>query len=196
MFKDCPRGRLGDHITQIRGVSYKPADLSLELTSEYITLLRANNISNNQIVLGDVQYVSRQKVSDNQIIQTGDILMCASSGSLEHVGKTAICKDFGELTFGAFCKLIRANGMLRSEYIAAYMNSDEYRRKIMELAQGTNINNLRNEHIDELQLPIPTDTQQGAFIRIAEQSDKSKLFGAKHRIENFTGGYLCLMKQN
>ena len=175
MFDDCPRGRLGDYITQVRGVSYKPADLSLELTDDYITLLRANNINGNQLVLDDVQFVSRKKVSSNQIIQNGDILMCASSGSLEHVGKTAVCSCFGELTFGAFCKLIRANGTLQSEYIAAYLRSDEYRRIIMELAQGTNINNLRNEHIDELRLPIPTAALQNEFIAIAQQSDKSKL---------------------
>lgn len=103
-----------------------------------------------------------------------DILMCASSGSLEHVGKTALCRLSGQYTFGAFCKLIRANGILKPKYIAAYMNSDEYRTIIMEQAQGTNINNLRNEHIDELQIPIPTEVLQAEFIELAEQSDKSK----------------------
>ena len=170
--------------------------MSLALDDDHIMLLRANNINGNHIVLDDVQYVSRTKVSEVQAIKPKDILMCASSGSLEHVGKTAICTIPGEYTFGAFCKLIRVNGSLQAEYIAAYMNSDEYRRKIMELAQGTNINNLRNEHIDELQLPIPTLEKQTAFLKLLQQSDKSKLFGVKHRIENFTGGYLCLMKQN
>ena len=188
MFDDCPRGRLGDYITQVRGVSYKPADLSLELTDDYITLLRANNINGNQLVLDDVQFVSRKKVSSNQIIQNGDILMCASSGSLEHVGKTAVCSCFGELTFGAFCKLIRANGTLQSEYIAAYLRSDEYRRIIMELAQGTNINNLRNEHIDELRLPIPTAALQNEFIAIAQQSDKSKFVVSNRNLSR------CLVK--
>ena len=121
--------------------------------------------------------------------------MCASSGSLEHVGKTAICNGYGELTFGAFCKLIRANSTLRPEYIASYMRSDEYRRKIMELAQGTNINNLRNEHIDEMRLPIPTNALQNEFIEIVQQSDKSKLFGARHHLQHITGGYTCLAKQ-
>ena len=189
MFAGCPRGRLGDFITQIRGVSYKPADLSAELTEDYITLLRANNINGNQIVLDDVQFVSRKKVSASQVIQKGDILMCASSGSLEHVGKTAICNGYGELTFGAFCKLIRANSTLRPEYIASYMRSDEYRRKIMELAQGTNINNLRNEHIDEMRLPIPTNALQNEFIEIVQQSDKSKFVVSNRNLSR------CLQKR-
>ena len=174
MFGECQKGRLGDYITQIRGVSYKPADLSLALDDEHITLLRANNINSNHIILDDVQFVGRNKVSAAQIIQNNDILMCASSGSLEHVGKTALCNLSGTYTFGAFCKLIRANGLLQAEYIAAYMNSDGYRRTITELAQGTNINNLRNEHIDELRLPIPSAEQQNIFIELLRQSDKSK----------------------
>ena len=172
---------MGDHIIQIRGVSYKPADLSTALDDTHITLLRANNINGSSIVLDDVQYVSKTKVTGTQIIKNKDILMCASSGSLEHVGKTALCQLTGEYTFGAFCKLIRATGTLQPEYIAAYMRSNEYRRTIMDLAQGTNINNLRNEHIDELQIPIPTIEQQSVFVELLRQSDKSKLFGARHR---------------
>ena len=174
MFGECKRAPLGDFITQVRGVSYKPVDLSLSLDEEHITLLRANNISEGIINFGDVQYVSRKKVSEVQVIRPKDILMCASSGSLEHVGKAALCQFSGEYTFGAFCKLIRATGVLAPEYIASYMNGDEYRTIIMELAQGTNINNLRNEHIDRLMIPIPNDVQQIEFIRFLKQSDKSK----------------------
>lgn len=175
MFGACKRAPLGDFITQIRGVSYKPADLSLSLDEDHITLLRANNIVEGTINFDDVQYVSRKKVSEMQVIRPKDILMCASSGSLEHVGKAALCQFSGEYTFGAFCKLIRATGVLTPEYIASYMNGVEYRTIIMELAQGTNINNLRNEHIDRLMIPIPDEAQQTEFIRFSEQSDKSKL---------------------
>ena len=174
MFKECKRGRLGDFIQQIRGVSYKPADLSSTLDEQHITLLRANNISGGHIVFDDVQFVSRSKVSEIQVIKGNDILVCASSGSLEHVGKAALCRNFSDYTFGAFCKLIRATGTLMPEFIAAYMGSDEYRRIISDLAQGSNINNLRNEHIDELQIPIPTTEEQKTFVAFVEQSDKSK----------------------
>ena len=174
MFGKSPRGRLGNYISQIRGVSYKPSDLSLELDQDHVTLLRANNISGNQIILDDVQFVSNSKVTDIQVIQTEDILMCASSGSLEHVGKIALCRLSGKYTFGAFCKIIRATGSLQPKYIAAYMSGDECRRTIMELAQGTNINNLRNEHIDELQIPIPPESLQSKFVAFLDQSDKSK----------------------
>ena len=122
--------RLGDYITQIRGVSYKPDDLSLTLDEEHISLLRANNIAHGGLDFSDLQYVSRNKVSTQQILLKDDILMCGSSGSIEHVGKAAIFNGNGEYTFGAFCKLIRANGKLKPQYISAFMNTKEYREKI------------------------------------------------------------------
>ena len=169
------RTRLGDHISQIRGVSYKPADLRPSLSEESVLLLRANNISAGRINHDEVQYVAKEKVSIVQLIQAGDILMCASSGSLEHVGKAAICLPSieGE-TFGAFCKLIRPKGDLLPEYIAAYLETDEYREIIMQLACGSNINNLKTEHIDELQIPAPPAEVQEAFVSFLRQSDKSK----------------------
>lgn len=174
MFKKCNREKLGDYILQVRGVSYKPKDLSEGLKEGFVTLLRANNIANDVLNFEDVQFVSEGRVSDDQIIREGDILICASSGSLEHVGKAALCMPDMEYTFGAFCKLIRPIGKLYPEYIAGYMRTDAYRNTISDLAQGSNINNLRNEHINDLMIPIPSDEQQRDFIDFQRQSDKSK----------------------
>lgn len=170
-----PRKALKSYITQVRGVSYKPADLRPSLTEYSVLLLRANNIGEGRLNHNEVQYVSAEKVSKVQLIKKDDILMCGSSGSLEHVGKAALCPESVEgETFGAFCKLIRANGALRPEYIAAYFGTDEYRKIIMQLACGSNINNLKNEYIDDLQIPIPDDVAQQQFIAFVRQSDKSK----------------------
>lgn len=190
------RTRLGDHISQIRGVSYKPADLRPSLSEESVLLLRANNISAGRINHDEVQYVAKEKVSIVQLIQAGDILMCASSGSLEHVGKAAICLPSieGE-TFGAFCKLIRPKGDLLPEYIAAYLETDEYREIIMQLACGSNINNLKTEHIDELQIPAPPAEVQEAFVSFLRQSDKSK-FELEQALSELTATYKRIIAEN
>lgn len=175
MFGRASEGRdqLGKYITQIRGVSYKPSDLFLSKTEQSIVLLRANNISNGQINHNDVQYIDKNKVTKVQLIRNGDIIICASSGSLDYVGKAALCQNccLGE-TIGAFCKLIRPKGFLKSEYIAAYFNSVEYRRIINSLVNGTNINNLKNEHIDELQIYIPSCDEQDCFVEFSNHIDK------------------------
>ena len=190
------RTRLGDHISQIRGVSYKPADLRPSLSEESVLLLRANNIGAGRINHDEVQYVAKEKVSTVQLIRAGDILMCASSGSLEHVGKAAICLPSieGE-TFGAFCKLIRPKGDLLPEYIAAYFETDEYREIIMQLACGSNINNLKAEHIDELQIPTPPAEVQEAFVSFLRQSDKSK-FELEQALAELNATYKRIIAEN
>ena len=190
------RGPLKKYIEQIRGVSYKPKDLHPEKDDRSTVLLRANNITYGQINFEEVQYVDNSKVSENQIIRSGDILMCASSGSLEHVGKAALCKEntFG-MTFGAFCKLIRCKGTLLPGYVASYFGSDECRESIMSLANGSNINNLKNEHIDELMIPIPELNVQKQFIDFLEQSDKSK-FELNRALDELTATYKQIIKDN
>lgn len=46
------------------------------------------------------------------------------------------------------------------------MRTDAYRNTISDLAQGSNINNLRNEHINDLMIPIPSDEQQRDLLEL------------------------------
>ena len=153
---------------QIRGVSYKPEDVCEELNDESITLLRANNITDSGLCFDDLVYVRRNKVKDIQKLQKGDVLICTSSGSKALVGKAAyVTKDL-DMTFGAFCKVIRPHGV-NADYFQYFFQSPAYRKRISELAAGANINNIRNEHIDELAFYLPDiPTQQ----RIADTLDK------------------------
>ena len=148
---------------QIRGVSYKPEDLHDSLDDNAVTLLRANNIDDGKINFDDVVYVDKSKVSDDQYLLPGDILICASSGSKQLVGKAASVAFDKPCTFGAFCKVVRPNsGMER--YLGTYFQSGIYRREISAVAIGANINNVRNEHIDALELPIYSDDESNSIV--------------------------------
>ena len=140
-------------IKQVRGVSYKPEDLHNELNEDSVILLRANNIDDGKINFDDIVYVDKSKVSKEQYLRKGDIVICASSGSKNLVGKAAKVEFDRQCTFGAFCKVVRPNSG-EDEYLGIYFQSPIYRRKISELAIGANINNIRNEHIDELDIPV------------------------------------------
>lgn len=137
---------------QIRGVSYKPEDLHTSLDDNSVVLLRANNIDEGKINFDDVVYVDKRKVSKEQYLKAGDVLICASSGSKQLVGKAASVNFNSPCTFGAFCKVVRPNKEM-ADYLGTYFQSGVYRRKISEVALGANINNIRNEHIDLLELP-------------------------------------------
>lgn len=151
--------KIGNYVKQIRGVSYKPNDLHNDLNSDSVILLRANNINEGKINFDDIVYVDKSKVKKEQYLKKGDILVCASSGSKELVGKAAfINKDYA-VTFGAFCKLIRPKDCIAG-YLGHYFNSPIYKEKISSLALGANINNIRNEHIDELLIYLPNKAEQ------------------------------------
>jgi type I restriction enzyme S subunit len=148
---------------QIRGVSYKPEDLHDSLDEDSVILLRANNIDEGKINFDDVVYVDKSKVSDEQYLKVGDVLICASSGSKQLVGKAASVDFDSPCTFGAFCKVVRPNNNV-ADYLGKYFQSGVYRRKISEVAIGANINNIRNEHIDSLELPIYEPAQTHRIV--------------------------------
>lgn len=151
--------RISSYAEQIRGVSYKPEDVVDVLDETSIVLLRANNIRDGQINFDDVIYVKKNKVSDKQILQKGDILICASSGSKDLVGKAAQVEHAINCTFGAFCKVVRPKG-IHQGFLGMYFQSNKYRRTISQASAGANINNIKNEDIDSLELDVPNDDKQ------------------------------------
>lgn len=169
--------RLGDIIEQIRGVSYKPSDLNDNLNDSSVILLRANNIQNGEIVFDDVVYVSKSKVTKSQYLRRGDILVCTSSGSKELVGKAAFVNEDLPMVFGAFCKVVRPK-ITCCKYIGHFFQSNYYRNYISAASAGANINNLRNEHIADLHITLPTLDEQR---RIAAVLDKVSDLIAKRR---------------
>ena len=159
---------LGSLIEQVRGVSYKPEDLHTTLNENSITLLRANNIKDGQLNFDDVVYVDKKKVSDKQLLKAGDILICASSGSKELVGKAAYVECNLPMTFGAFCKVVRPKTDC-PQYIGHFFNSPYYRDRIANSAAGANINNIRNEHIDVLEIAWPSVEGQRSAVAVLDK---------------------------
>ena len=157
--------RLKGRIEYVRGVAYKPeSDLRQNLNDDSYVLLRANNIKNGEIDLGDVQYVSRSKVKPSQLLRKGDILVCASSGSRSLVGKAALIKEDMSATFGTFCCVIRSlEG--ESSYLGHYFQSDAYRRKIEQACSGSNINNLKADCFFDLRVPVRKVETRGLIVR-------------------------------
>lgn len=159
---------LGTLIEQVRGVSYKPEDLHTTLNENSVTLLRANNIKDGKLNFDDVVYVDKRKVSEKQLLKSGDILICASSGSKELVGKAAYVAEDMAITFGTFCKVVRPKTEC-PQYIGHFFNSPYYRERIANAAAGANINNIRNEHIDVLEIAWPSLEEQQDAVAVLDK---------------------------
>jgi len=169
---ELPRGwvetSVGDLVDLIRGVSYEKADASPNSGDGRLPILRATNID-EQLDFDDLVYVPSHRVSESQRLKVGDIVIAASSGSKSVVGKAAQLSMPWVGSFGAFCMGIRPKLGNHPEFLGYYFQSERYRRTVSKLAAGSNINNLKREHISTLGISLPPFSEQG---RIVEKLDE------------------------
>lgn len=140
----------------VRGVSYNPStDISL-YDNDYVKhLLRANNIIDGQLNLNDVIYVDCHKVSEEQMLQYGDIVIAMSSGSIVAIGKNAQYKNrSNKYCVGAFCAIYRSNV---GDYISYLLQSSMFREKLKNILAGTSINNLNVKELGKMNFLFPQD---------------------------------------
>lgn len=166
-----PKVRVGDVAEQIRGVSYDKGEASAEPKPGLIPLLRANNITEDGLSFADLVYVPEQRVNERQKLRQNDIVITASSGSRDVVGRAAILDREYDGSFGAFCKALRPTDRVHPRFFAHYFKTSAYRRMVSSLAAGININNLRNEHLDDLELPLPSLAEQERIAAILDAAD-------------------------
>lgn len=170
--------RVGQVAEQIRGVTYAKEDAATSPQPGYLPILRAGNITDFGLSFDDLVYVPGGRVSAKQRVRRNDVVIAASSGSLDVVGKAArVTEDF-DGGFGAFCKVLRPGPEVHPGYFSHFFRTPEYRNRISSLAAGANINNLRGEHLDNLQIPLPPLDEQ---CRIAAILDKADELRAKRR---------------
>jgi type I restriction enzyme S subunit len=172
------RVKVGELAEQVRGVSYGKGDASDSPQTGYLPVLRAGNITDDGLVFDDLVFVPKGRVSEKQKVRHHDVVVAASSGSLDVVGKAAPALADFDGGFGAFCKVLRPNAKVHAGYFAHFFKTLDYRRRVSALAAGANINNLRNEHLDDMEIPLPPLAEQR---RIAEVLDRAEALRAKRR---------------
>jgi type I restriction enzyme S subunit len=173
-----PLTRIRDLAEQIRGVSYEKDDAADAPRFGYVPVLRAGNITEDGLAFDDLVFVPHERVSEKQKIRRHDVVLAASSGSLDIVGKAAQALHDFNGGFGAFCKVLRPNSKVHPGYFAQFFKTPEYRQRVSALAAGANINNLRNEHLDDMEIPFPPLAEQQ---RIAEILDQAEALRARRR---------------
>lgn len=160
--------KMSDVSEQIRGVSYKPEDILSGPGENAIGILRANNIADGAVNFDDLVYVKKSKVSQKQMLRKGDILICTSSGSKNLVGKAAQIEEDCNYSFGAFCKVIRPQ-KINPGFLGMYFQSSLYRQYISEVSQGANINNIKNAHIDAIEIKGYSENEQKKIAELLEK---------------------------
>ena len=172
MSEELPKGWKRVKVSSVgelfRGINYKK-DVAFNIPSTgYLPILRAQNI-NGQLNFEDLVYVPEDLVKDDQIIRKGDIIFAMSSGSKHLVGKSAVAKVDFNGSYGAFCAMLRIKEEVNKQYMAYVFKSNSYRSLISGIAKGTNINNLKREHILDFEFPLPPKSTQLAIVSKIEE---------------------------
>ena len=161
--REIPKGwevkSLGEIISLERGVTYSKDSICNDKNG--IGILRATNISGNNIDLNDLIYISGE-VSKQQKLRPFDILIVMSSGSKEHIGKNGVYYFEQDNAFGAFCSKITPQKVF-FEFISIFLQSNNFRNYVKNQCLGTNINNLNNSHILHCPIVRPNDEYIEAF---------------------------------
>ncbi|MBI3099526.1 MAG: type I restriction endonuclease subunit S [Planctomycetes bacterium] len=121
--------KLGDLLTVIRGVSYRKEHASKEPAPDRVPILRATNIQDG-LVFDDFVYVPNGYVSEEQLLRRGDIVIAASSGSRNVVGKAAQLTTDWSGSFGTFCFGLRPEPGVHPGYLAWFLQTSEYRHQV------------------------------------------------------------------
>lgn len=165
--REIPEGwevkNVNDVTTSVRGVSYSSDDEKSKTDPNVVQILRGNNISGSRFVFdsNDV-FVSSDLVAEEQKISKFDIVMTMSSGSKEHVGKSALALYDMPYSFGAFCSKFTPNAEAKY-FIDCYLHSEMFIKYIRQTCSGTGINNLTNGHFDKAFFAWPTNDVLKSF---------------------------------
>ena len=172
----CPDGveylKFSDTCKYIRGITYNKEQEAKPDDIKPWKVLRANNITlfSNTLNFDDVKLVKKEvKVKPEQMLIKGDILICAGSGSKEHIGKVAYITDDLGYTYGGFMAVIRCNKELNSRFLFHILTGVEFSNYLKVALNSTTINNLNSSIMAHFSFPVPPLPVQREIVRILDK---------------------------
>ena len=138
------------------GLTYSPADLS---DNNGVLVLRSSNIQSNNLDFNDCVYV--KNVSQDFMLKNGDIIICASNGNANLVGKCAYIDNNIVASFGSFMWRYRTNLSSKFAYYLLQVCIPPYKG----LFTTSTINQLTTKTISKIYIPLPPRNEQDRRLR-------------------------------
>ncbi|WCO00570.1 restriction endonuclease subunit S [Psychroserpens ponticola] len=165
--------RLGEIGTTNVGLTYKPAHKN-EIG---VPVLRSSNIQEGELCLQDLVRVNTD-YREKDIIEEGDLLICARNGSRRLVGKCTIIGQIDEImVFGAFMAIFRSKF---NPYLQLFIQSPQYRSKL-DGVETTTINQITQGNLKATAVPLPPVEEQKEIVKVVET-----LFKEVEQLEQLT----------
>ena len=168
-----PLEKLGAYVSIEKGVSFdKDVQVSNEtknvvLTADNITLDGHFNLVKKLYIAESVVFDEKKKLKRN------DCFMCFSSGSIQHVGKTAFIEKNLPYYAGGFMGILRSKNdkRLLPKFLYEILNLETMRNLIRSYSNGSNIQNLSNV-IENIKIPVPDPDIQKQIVSECEKVDE------------------------
>lgn len=161
--------KLNKFVSVISGTSFKKTDQVSE--GNGVRVIRGGNLRDFKIeTKNDDVFVDNSLHDSDKEIQSSDIVIVASTGSKEVIGRAACYRGNEKIQIGAFLRIIRPNKKEYAPYLKILFQSDYYRKHIRNCSKGTNINNIKKEYITELSIPIPPVQEQRRIVAKLEEA--------------------------
>jgi type I restriction enzyme S subunit len=165
--------RLGEVAAYVGGITFKPTDLVEVGAPDSVVCMRTKNVQ-ERLETEDLIAVPRSFVKrPEQMLREGDILV-SSANSWNLVGKCCFVPRLPyDAAIGGFISLLRpAPERVDPAYLYRWLAWDTTQQQVRQLArQTTNIANLPRERFLDLDVPLPTLTEQRRIAAILDEAD-------------------------
>ena len=113
--------------------------------------------------------------SEEYLLKDGDIVFVRSNGNKALVGRSvAVYPSNVPTTFSGFCiRYRKTDDAILAPYLLRVLKADSMRQKMV--GRGANIQNLNQQILETLEIPVPSIELQNQFAAFVHQTDKLEL---------------------
>lgn len=166
------------------GMNYSSKDCGVEMHCLGVADFQDNAVIDDMSVLPMVSL--KESPNTDYLLQNGDIVFVRSNGNRALVGRSVVVYPGDEpVVYSGFCiRYRKEREELLTDYLLRFFKTDSVRAKMA--GRGANIQNLNQQILAALNIPIPPIEMQKEFSVFVKQSDKSKFISFKSQfIEMF-----------
>ncbi|WP_346936025.1 restriction endonuclease subunit S [Clostridium sp.] len=174
------------------GMNFSATETGVEL--QYLGVGDFKDLSKIDDV-NDLGKVSLNKMpSTEYLLQDGDIVFVRSNGNKALVGRClAVYPNGVSTTYSGFCiRYRKTDGNLEIPYLLQVLKTDSMRKNMA--GRGANIQNLNQQILGELMIPVPPLELQKQFTDFINQVDKLK-FEMEQSLKELEDNFNSLMQR-